>query len=389
MSPPPPPSLPSTNHILARDRDNAQPSSRSQIAALLTDSYKEIEALRHSLTEEKRRADHWKSLAEAFDAASSNGSSQDLHDKIRGLEQRAYSAECLRDEEMARRVAITDLWCQLRDYLSVLDAHSKDARLALDRSVDIVGKGVGAGALIRELPVIPVPSITDIAGGEDKVYSSQGMLPPVGTHLLRKGQQSSAGGRVRPRSDSMEMGGHAAKKSRHESRPHRSHSRSSSHSSIDEMILQAADRDEGAMYTHPPPRRNGAGTGKLVPDGVLPQQQYQTHVFAPVVTGAPTKKGKYNPGSQVLETQQPSLTHPPHLSSHPASLSAHPSINVGIEQKIYPPTNEQGQRICRSCGQPGRYKEDKCVEKWGPGPMGPGTVCDRYVFPTNCLSSFD
>ncbi|KAK0469422.1 uncharacterized protein EV420DRAFT_31998 [Desarmillaria tabescens] len=116
------------------------------------------------------------------------------------------------------------------------------------------------------------------------------------------------------------------------------------------MILQAADRDEGAMYTHPPPRRNGAGTGKLVPDGVLPQQQYQTHVFAPVVTGAPTKK---------------------------ASLSAHPSITVGIEQKIYPPTNEQGQRICRSCGQPGRYKEDKCVEKWGPGPMGPGTVCDR------------
>ncbi|KAK0469421.1 uncharacterized protein EV420DRAFT_1224039, partial [Desarmillaria tabescens] len=60
-----------------------------------------------------------------------------LHDKIRALEQRAYSAECLRDEEMARRVAITDLWFQLRDYLSVLDAHSKDARVALDRSVDI------------------------------------------------------------------------------------------------------------------------------------------------------------------------------------------------------------------------------------------------------------
>lgn len=26
---------------------------------------------------------------------------------------------------------------------------------------------------------------------------------------------------------------------------------------------------------------------------------------------------------------------------------------------------------------PGRYKEGKCVEKWGPGPEGPGTVCDR------------
>lgn len=25
----------------------------------------------------------------------------------------------------------------------------------------------------------------------------------------------------------------------------------------------------------------------------------------------------------------------------------------------------------------GRYKDGKCVEKWGPGPDGPGTVCDR------------
>lgn len=45
----------------------------------------------------------------------------------------------------------------------------------------------------------------------------------------------------------------------------------------------------------------------------------------------------------------------------------------------FPPTNEHGQRICRQCGLPGRYKEGKCVEKWGPGPEGPGTVCDRYA----------
>ncbi len=43
----------------------------------------------------------------------------------------------------------------------------------------------------------------------------------------------------------------------------------------------------------------------------------------------------------------------------------------------YPPTNPAGQRICRQCGMAGRYKEGKCVEKWGPGPEGPGTVCDR------------
>jgi len=45
----------------------------------------------------------------------------------------------------------------------------------------------------------------------------------------------------------------------------------------------------------------------------------------------------------------------------------------------FPATNAQGQRICRQCGLPGRYKDGKCVEKWGPGPMGPGTVCDRCV----------
>lgn len=45
----------------------------------------------------------------------------------------------------------------------------------------------------------------------------------------------------------------------------------------------------------------------------------------------------------------------------------------------YPAQNVHGQRICRQCGLPGRYKDGKCVEKWGPGPEGPGTVCDRFV----------
>ncbi|KAJ7476439.1 hypothetical protein FB451DRAFT_1173298 [Mycena latifolia] len=43
----------------------------------------------------------------------------------------------------------------------------------------------------------------------------------------------------------------------------------------------------------------------------------------------------------------------------------------------FPPANALNQRICRNCGLPGRYKEGKCVEKWGPGPLGPGTQCDR------------
>lgn len=54
-------------------------------------------------------------------------------------------------------------------------------------------------------------------------------------------------------------------------------------------------------------------------------------------------------------------------------------IMIGNTGGGFPPINAQGQRICRQCGLPGRYKDGKCVEKWGPGPEGPGTVCDRYV----------
>ena len=46
----------------------------------------------------------------------------------------------------------------------------------------------------------------------------------------------------------------------------------------------------------------------------------------------------------------------------------------------FPMTNSSCQHICCQCGLPGRYKDCKCVEKWGPGPEGPGTVCDQFVF---------
>ncbi|KIM42560.1 hypothetical protein M413DRAFT_119911 [Hebeloma cylindrosporum] len=89
-----------------------------------------------------------------------------------------------------------------------------------------------------------------------------------------------------------------------------------------------------------------------------------THVFAPVVTGAPTKKTKF-PNTPGVGSN-PSLDTP----QTPASTAVPPAVP-------FPPTNAQGQRICRQCGMVGRYKDGKCVEKWGPGPMGPGTVCDR------------
>lgn len=102
----------------------------------------------------------------------------------------------------------------------------------------------------------------------------------------------------------------------------------------------------------------GGGGGIYVGPTTAPLQTYQTHIFAPPVTGAPVKKAKYGSASSVQALESPSNS----STSQPV---------------VYPAVNEKNQRICRSCGQAGRYKEGKCVEKWGPGPMGPGTVCDR------------
>ncbi|KAG6810580.1 hypothetical protein H0H92_011232 [Tricholoma furcatifolium] len=97
-------------------------------------------------------------------------------------------------------------------------------------------------------------------------------------------------------------------------------------------------------------------------------REFQTHIFAPVVTGAPVKKSKFPQGASNASTA--SIPPPPALS-HPETQAQ------STPPTVYPATNEQGQRICRQCGMAGRYKDGKCVEKWGPGPMGPGTVCDR------------
>ena len=61
-------------------------------------------------------------------------------------------------------------------------------------------------------------------------------------------------------------------------------------------------------------------------------------------------------------------------SGHNGSVISGPS---SIGGGGLPATNSQGQRIYRQCGLPDKYKDGKCIEKWGPGPEGPGTVCDR------------
>jgi len=96
-------------------------------------------------------------------------------------------------------------------------------------------------------------------------------------------------------------------------------------------------------------------------------QAYQTHVFAPPVTGPPGKKRPVEKTGTVIE---------PYTTPAGARLAS-TAVAAGLPAGGFPATNDKGQRICRQCGLPGRYKDGKCVEKWGPGPEGPGTVCDR------------
>ncbi|OJA20385.1 hypothetical protein AZE42_06678 [Rhizopogon vesiculosus] len=175
--------------------------------------------------------------------------------------------------------------------------------------------------------------------------------------------------------------------------PHKSHShsRSSSHSSIratsqdiEDLLLDAATDERGALSARDQqpqsPRaviaahqqsRGGIPVGPLDQPGEL--RTYQTHIFAPPVTGAPQKKGKLGSSTNIAQNGSPlptpiNITTPSLVPVPPPSIPAPTS---------FPPTNAHGQRICRQCGMPGRYKDGKCVEKWGPGPDGPGTVCDR------------
>ncbi|KAG8755683.1 hypothetical protein FRC14_003760 [Serendipita sp. 396] len=39
-------------------------------------------------------------------------------------------------------------------------------------------------------------------------------------------------------------------------------------------------------------------------------------------------------------------------------------------QQIFP------KQVCKECGRLGRYSDEICIERWGPGPHGPKTVCE-------------
>ena len=221
------------------------------------------------------------------------------------------------------------------------------------------------------------------------------------------------------------------------SRPHGTHMRAHTRDrrlarpsapSIDEMLLEASTEDPRprgkpqspraviAHHQHPhdsraqrPALDRRPGLSRCAWASRLARRtaDVPNPYFFPPVTGAPMKKGKSGlsasfhapPRVALTSSQWPAdqdllLLHPSHQALCPhhqlrQSLSLSPPLALPQQwsphHTPYPPTNAQGQRICRQCGLVGRYKDGKCVEKWGPGPEGPSTVCDRCRKKMKCV----
>ena len=164
----------------------------------------------------------------------------------------------------------------------------------------------------------------------------------------------------------------------------RSASRSSGSSlSLDEMLLETAtDRER----ERPSPPGQSA-----VPLGAR-QSQSQAYGVTSSMNGNSAPYGVSAPPM----AKAPSVHAPPANANGMGRKSAVPAAQLmtlgptgtivsgggGGESSagaasVDPAVRFPGLRTCRQCGMPGRYKDGKCVEKWGPGPQGPGTVCDR------------
>ncbi|KAF7776515.1 hypothetical protein Agabi119p4_4908 [Agaricus bisporus var. burnettii] len=370
--------------------------SHTQLATLLADSYKDIDTLRRELVLVRKRADKAERMLlnfqtiqqSAADVTASSGPSPDVARMLMELEDRASRAERARDEAEARRRAVHDNWLALERYLSSVDVRTHDARSHFGRMLSGDSSPLSLPApspyappvqssshAFPSLPPHPNPNpgrrprtpSMDASfqqpphkrsrGETDRRYPDPAYHPPsYDEYRLRREPRMIHPGGPRSRSRSSEK----------------------SISSVDEMLLQATAGEsngtngtvnrrgvhQGNAYpavarSHPDSPPYSANRPRVDHSGSLPPGgPSQPYFFTPVVTGAPTKKPKYNAGV----TPASSIETPP-VQAPPVAA--------------FPPTNAEGQRICRQCGLPGRYKDGKCVEKWGPGPMGPGTVCDR------------
>ena len=151
--------------------DSMQPSS---LAALLAESYQELESIRKELTATKKQAERAERLSSSLQALYSSVPDQQQIDPseqtlsssspspnapfpesatriLMDFEDRAVRAEIARDEAEARKRVLMDTWSQLDSYLLALSEAAADARAGYGR---IVSEG-GGQLVLAQIPTLP------------------------------------------------------------------------------------------------------------------------------------------------------------------------------------------------------------------------------------------
>ncbi|KAG1726281.1 uncharacterized protein EDB91DRAFT_1263992 [Suillus paluster] len=135
---------------------------------------------------------------------------------------------------------------------------------------------------------------------------------------------------------------------------------------MEDLLLDAAGNERSHLNADDQPSQSppavlaahqsrGILVGPLDQPGQL--RTDQPCIFAPPVTGAPKERATQGPA----QISVPHNAIIPTFAPVPCTTSFHAN-------------NALGQRICRQCDPPRRYKDKKCVERWGPRPEEPGTV---------------
>ena len=162
---------------------SSPPTSNSQLAALLSDAFRDVESLEKDLAFATKRAEKAERLVQTLTSDPSgspsthpNGNPQDQQQKhaqtvkrlIEVHEDRLAQSKAREEAEAHRRVA-RESWEQVERYLVLLESRTKDARTAYSR--------ISEGS-VAPLVLPPLPPLIGIGG------SSLSMYPPSSMALF-------------------------------------------------------------------------------------------------------------------------------------------------------------------------------------------------------------
>lgn len=189
-----PPEVLDSPHIVP----SSPPTSNTQLAALLSDTFREIDSVRRDLAIAKKRAEKAERLIQTLtsDSAGSpsthpNGNPQDQQQKhaqtlkrlFEEYEDKLAQAEMAREESEARRRVTQESWEQVERYFALVDSRSKDARIAFTRFLE---------GSVASLALPPLPPHIGTGGGSLSIYPPSSMAPPnVPSRQHSRHQQSS------------------------------------------------------------------------------------------------------------------------------------------------------------------------------------------------------